>query len=231
MPSLLDKRSSDGEKTGMIRWALILLMAILPSQLNANPLDLPEHEQQALMEKQLFPLLQEADQVVIYSLYPIQKKSLKKAVDTPELMTAFGLYDEKDVATLDPADRAAAEFARKAETFEGYPVLGKVDIKEAEDRLKILKEIRMSMLPWQDSEDCHEPRHGILIVKGSQRLRFSICFSCSNSYLIGAPASAADAVKVFSHFRSGFRDHLEGWLDTVGAARMPFKLHPVKPAK
>ncbi len=84
------------------------------------------------------------------------------------------------------------------------------------------------MTPWQDSDDCHDPRHGILIVKGEKRLWFSICFSCGNSNLRGAPKPASDA---FNYFKAGFQDYLEGWLDAAGAARMPYKEHPVKPAK
>jgi hypothetical protein len=219
-----------GEST-MIRWISIILTAFFPCLSNACPLDLPENEQKALMEKHLFPLLQEADRVVIYSLYPVPKENLKKEIDGGELVIAFDIHDEKDEALLDPADRAVAKLARTAETFQGYPVLGKADIKEVEDRLKVLKEIRTSMTPWEDSLDCHDPRHGILIVKGEQKLRFSICFACSNSSLRGPPESAADAVMVFNHFRAGFKDYLEAWLDAAGAPRVPYKEHPVKPAK
>ncbi len=73
----------------------------------------------ALIEKHVSPLLREADQMVIYSLYPIPQEELAKEIDGGELATAFAIYDEKEAAKLDPADRAVAKFARTAETIEG----------------------------------------------------------------------------------------------------------------
>jgi hypothetical protein len=214
----------------IIRCVVLLLVSGLAFA-EESPLDLPREKQQALMETHLFPLLQEADQIVIYSLYPVPKKSLEKQIGSWELVTAFGVYDETQAAKLHPADKAVAAFARTAETFEGYPILGKVEIQKEEERRKFLGEVRAKMTPWEDSEDCHDPRHGILIKKGATILRFTICFECGNSYLRGAPDSAEDAVMVFNHFGGDFDDYLEAWMDSAKLPRRPYSEHPVKHAK
>jgi hypothetical protein len=215
----------------MIIRCVVLLLAFGLAFAQESPLDLPKEKQQALMETHLFPLLEEADQIVIYSLYPVRKKDLGKEIGVLELSTAFGFYEEAQVARLNAADKDVATFARIAETFEGYPVLGKMEIGKKEDRPKFLAEVRAKMTPWEDSEDCHDPRHGILIRKGTTILRFTICFECGNSSLRGAPDSAKDAVMVFNHFGGDFHKYLEAWMDSARLPRRPYSEHPVKPAK
>jgi hypothetical protein len=148
-----------------------------------------------------------------------------RAALVPCLLEASPLdLPEKAAAELTPADRQVMAFARKAPTFEGYPILGKAVVKKADEVRELLASVRGSMLAWAESEgeaDCHDPRHAILVVKGKQRLRFSVCFACGNSNLRGAPESAADGVKVFHHFKESFRDVLEEKFVEHGVSHAP----------
>lgn len=191
-------------------------------------------EQRKLLEQQIFPLLAEADRVVIYSLYPVKRERLKADPDRTELRVAFQAFDEKAAAQLTAADRQVIAFARKAPTFEGYPILGKAVITKPDEVHELLSGVRGSMLSSAENEgeaDCHDPRHAVLVVKGQQRLRFSICFACGNSYLRGAPEPATDGVKVFHHFKSSLREVLEAKFVERGVAHAPYAENPLKVAK
>lgn len=158
-----------------------------------------------------------------------------RAALVPCLLEASPLdLPEKAAAELTPADRQVMAFARKAPTFEGYPILGKAVVKKADEVRELLASVRGSMLAWAESEgeaDCHDPRHAILVVKGKQRLRFSVCFACGNSNLRGAPESAADGVKVFHHFKESFRDVLEEKFVEHGVSHAPYAKNPLKVEK
>lgn len=218
----------------MILKFLMLLTALVPSLSEASPLDLPEQEQRKLLEQQLFPLLAEADRVVVYSLYPVKREELEVNPDRMELAVVFEVRDKKAELALTAADRQVITFARKAPTFEGYPILGKAVVEKPDEVRELLSGVRGSMLSSAENEgesDCHDPRHAILVVKGEQRLRFSVCFACGNSYLRGAPESATDAMMVFHHFKESFREVLEEKFVEQRVAHVPYAKHPLKVAK
>lgn len=218
----------------MIPRILTLLTFLLPCLVMANPRELPNAEQRKVLEQQIFPLLAEADRLVIYSLYPVKRDRLKVDADRTELRVAFQVIDEKAAAQLTAADREVMAFARTAPTIEGYPILGKAVLKKEDDIRELLASVRGAMLASAENEgeaDCHDPRHAILVVKGERRLRFSICFACGNSYLRGAPATAAEGVKVFHHFKSPLRDVLEARFIEQGVAHYPYAKNPLKVAK
>lgn len=213
---------------------LILLTSLVPCFVVANPWELPQVEQRKLLEQQIFPLLGEADRVVIYSLYPVKREELEVNPDRMELAVVFEVRDKKAELALTAADRQVITFARKAPTFEGYPILGKAVVEKPDEVRELLSDVRGSMLSSAENEgesDCHDPRHAILVVKGEQRLRFSVCFACGNSYLRGAPESATDAVKVFHHFKESFREVLEEKFVEQRVAHAPYANHPLKVAK
>lgn len=231
---LLDTRKGTMKQRMMIPRRLALLIAAVPCLLQASPLDLPVKEQRKLLEQKLFPLLAEADRVVIYSLYPVKRERLKADPDRLELVVAFQVQDEKAAAALTDADRQVMAFARKAPTFEGFPILGKAVMKQPDEIRGFLTSVCGAMLASAENEgeaDCHDPRHAILVVKGEQRLRFSVCFACGNSYLRGAPESAADAVKVFHHFKSSLRDAFEAKFVEQGVPHAPYAKNPLKAPK
>ena len=191
-------------------------------------------EERAAMEKQLFPLLQEADELVLYSLYPVDKEFLEKEPDEDELGAAFGVGRVEGVVAPNEVDKKVAALARKAELFEGYPILGKEEIKDPTQRGKVLAAIRAAMETDQEdpgSEDCFEPRHGILVGKGGTSLRFTICFGCSDTCLNGAPESAQAGAKAFNHFKSDFAAFLNARFKAAGLVHPPYRDHPPKEGK
>jgi hypothetical protein len=67
----------------------------------------------------------------------------------------------------------------KKESFHGYAVLGKLDVKSAEDRKKLVDALR------QGAEDnpgavaaCFNPRHGIRMKTADSTVDLVICFEC-----------------------------------------------------
>lgn len=185
-------------------------------------------QERVLVEEHLFPLLKDADRVVIYSLYPISKENLEKEPDAMELQIAFQSAD-KEAATLSKRQKEVAALARKAETVEGIPILGLVELKEAKEIGELLAAARAAMRTWEElseEEDCHYPRHGLLVEKGGMKLFFSICFECGNTFLKGAPAEASKAVEAFHHFDHKFQESLDARLDARGVPRFPYGKNP-----
>jgi hypothetical protein len=170
----------------------------------------------ATMEKQLFPLLQEADEVVLYSLYPLHRENLRGWV----------LPAEDEVS----AEKRVLALALKAEDFEHYPILGKVEIKGEGEPAKLLDELRAAMLTTEESRMvgmCFEPRHGILVRKGEQRLRFVNCFHCKRTHLLGLPEEVEkSAGEVFMHFKGEFEANLNSRLDAAKVVRSPPREEP-----
>jgi hypothetical protein len=213
--------------------AFLLLLGLPCAAQEANPAK--AKEERVVMEKELFPLLKEADEVVLYSLYPIGKESLAAEPDENERRVVFGLGKPEGPKEPSEVDKKVAALARQAEVFEGYPVLGKVEIKGAKEIQKVLSEIRAEMVT--DEEDggkqaeCFDPRHGILVLKGDRRIVFKICFSCGNSYLSGVPDTAQAGAKAFNDFKKEFAVVLNARFKAAGLIYAPYKDHPPKDGK
>jgi len=208
------------------KWFAVFLLGIslvsAPAQAEAAG------QERVLVEKHLFPLLKDADRVVIYSLYPFSKEDLEKEPDAMELRTAFQLAPG-EAATLSERQKAVAELARKADTVEGIPILGQVELKKAKEIEDLLSATRSAMRTWEElpeEGDCHYPRHGLLVEKGGVKFFFSICLECGNTLLKGAPAEASKAVEAFHHFDRKFQENLNARLDAKGIPRFPYAKSP-----
>jgi len=65
-----------------------------------------------------------------------------------------------------------------AETFHGYPVLGKVDIA-AKDRTAILAAVKKGIAQSDGKENnCFWPRHGLRLKQEGKTIEYLICFEC-----------------------------------------------------
>jgi len=218
----------------MRKWFVVFYL--LFSMFSPAEEEMEAEEERALMEQKLFPLLQEADRIVVYSLYPIDKQYLGPEPGEIEFLVAFKLPGENAAADMSKADRAVAKLARSGKSLLGrYPILGKATVSNPAEIQAFLKELRDSMRTFNEQGDrtagCFYPRHSVLLVKGDRRLRFSICFECGKSYVDGVPGDESDTVHGFRHFAEPFEKLLNLKLDAVKAVRAPYDQHPPAGAK
>ena len=66
---------------------------------------------------------------------------------------------------------------KTAEQFHSFPVLGKVEIANADSRKEILAALQAGMGKGERHK-CFWPRHGIRVVSNGQATDYVICFEC-----------------------------------------------------
>lgn len=91
-------------------------------------------------------------------------------VETPDSLTIY---------SIDGLDFEDDELPKTDEEFKGYPVLGKVEIKDAEKRKKIMESLRKGIRNSDGKmAKCFLPRHGIIATKDGKTTEYVICFEC-----------------------------------------------------
>jgi len=64
------------------------------------------------------------------------------------------------------------------ETFHGYPVLGKVQIKDPAKRASIMAALKKGIDNADGMAKCFWPRHGIRATKNGKTIEYVVCFEC-----------------------------------------------------
>lgn len=91
-------------------------------------------------------------------------------VETPDSLTIY---------SIDGRDFEDDERPKTDEEFKGYPVLGKVEIEDAEKRKKIMEALRKGIHNSDGKmAKCFWPRHGISATKAGNTTEYVICFEC-----------------------------------------------------
>ena len=92
------------------------------------------------------------------------------------------ILDESErfvLLSLDPV-QSKEPSTEAAEKFHSYPVLGRVEIKDANQKHRLLRALYKGV---EDSDGtvarCFNPRHGIRAVSGTNWIELVICFECS----------------------------------------------------
>lgn len=76
--------------------------------------------------------------------------------------------------------------ANGKEVFQNYAVLGKVEIKDAAERAKLVKALQQGAVsPDGPATSCFWPRHAVVATEGNRRLEIVICFQCRQYTLDG----------------------------------------------
>jgi hypothetical protein len=106
---------------------------------------------------------------------------VRNALENPE---SFILY------SLDPkSEGESSEAAAEDENlFHGYPVLGKVEVKDAAQRKKLVNTFLRGVSESDGTvAGCFIPRHGIRVTQGKSTIDLVICFQClsTNVYADG----------------------------------------------
>lgn len=123
--------------------------------------------------------------------------------------------------SIDGQDYGPENAPKVEETFHGYPVLGKVEIKEAEKREEIIAALKDGIAGSDGTmAKCFWPRHGIRAVEKGQTIDYVICFECYQLqvYLDGNAKSEPTIRKITAvhldgnHDEQRTRGDFERWL-------------------
>jgi hypothetical protein len=99
----------------------------------------------------------------------------------PEKLVLYSIDGTADFELNRMARLAAAK-----ELFEGYPVLGKLDVTSAAQRNEIVSALQDGIV-YHDREaaSCFWPRHAIVAVENGKTFKIVICFECKQYTLDG----------------------------------------------
>lgn len=91
-------------------------------------------------------------------------------LDAPEQLTLY---------SIDGRDFEPGQEPKTEEEFHGYPVLGKLEITDADKRREIIDALKQGL----DQKDvkpaaCFWPRHAIRTIESGQTTDYVICFEC-----------------------------------------------------
>jgi len=90
----------------------------------------------------------------------------------------LGKSDSFELYSLEPDSRIADP---KKEAFHKYEVLGKIEVKSAENRKWLVDELRQGVDDNRGTAaGCFDPRHGIRMKAGADTVDLVICFECKS---------------------------------------------------
>jgi hypothetical protein len=123
--------------------------------------------------------------------------------------------DSADVVILYSIDGNFYQEGKKPKTeenFHGFPVLGKVEVTDAEKRQELIRAVKAGIYTYSISAGCFNPRHGVRFVRGEQWVDYVICFECNNVY----EYSSSDDKGKEMHPRMSLKDILNKHLTDAG---------------
>lgn len=95
-------------------------------------------------------------------------------VNAPSRMTLYSIDGR------DESKRLQGLSVKPIEDFYGYPVLGKVEIQDADIRMKLVDALKDGYARRPEVPPaCFWPRHGVRIVEAGRTVDFVICFECN----------------------------------------------------
>lgn len=94
-------------------------------------------------------------------------------------VAGLGTPQELTLYSLDGRDFEPGEGPKSAEQFHCYPVLGKVEVEDADRRKAIVAALKAGVARSDGfMAKCFWPRHGIRTVEDGNIVDFVICFEC-----------------------------------------------------
>lgn len=119
--------------------------------------------------------------VAIFVGYP----QTYRTVGTPDQLTLYSL----DFRAFEPGATVVA----KTQLFHGYPILGKMEIAEAEQRLEIHVAVT-NAIGGDEFAACFWPRHGLRVVQDGRITDYVICFHCSQVEIYRASGKKVEPI-------------------------------------
>jgi hypothetical protein len=96
----------------------------------------------------------------------------------------FGAPEQLTLYSIDGRDSEPGQKPQTEETFHHYPVLGKVELTDAEQRRELLAALQSGIDSGdRDPRKCFWPRHAIRTVEKSRTREYVICFQCRQMYI------------------------------------------------
>jgi hypothetical protein len=140
----------------------------------------------------LYPVVARLSALIASGTDDVDDRLLKpdtwNARDAPpiESMTLYSLK-----ATMAGEENENGSNKAELETFHRYPVLGKVDVALAADRVAILDAIQKAKNPDPTNVECFDPHHGVRLTRSGTTIDYVICFHCDkyDEYLDGLPVA------------------------------------------
>jgi hypothetical protein len=107
------------------------------------------------------------------------------------------------------------EIPQEVETFHDWPVLGKTEIVDGQQRLEVLAALRSAINQGKHTAKCFWPRHAIRIVSKGKMTEYLICFECAQVHIYrdgGVTVQAINGVQ---------QDVLDQYLKDAGVPLAP----------
>ena len=102
--------------------------------------------------------------------------SVSKLPDDPDRVTVFSI----DAPGLQKNDGYLTEAQKGGEILYGYPVLGKVEVADPDQRRAIVAALKDGAKGEGPTASCFQPRHVVRIEREGGVLDVVICFQCWN---------------------------------------------------
>jgi hypothetical protein len=93
--------------------------------------------------------------------------------DAPDSLVLYSIDGE------DP-DHEVSKYPESVERFHGYPVLGKTEIGDRDQRQEIVESVELGITSFDGyPAKCFWPRHGLRITQADKTIDYVICFECN----------------------------------------------------
>lgn len=100
--------------------------------------------------------------------------------DLPQFLQPLADADKITFYSIDGTDNPAKKKDPVAETFRGYPVLGKIELKDKKVREQVIQALHQGT---QNNTEwfarCFWPRHALRAEKAGKSTDYVICFQCN----------------------------------------------------
>jgi hypothetical protein len=113
--------------------------------------------------------------LLVVALIGCGRPSVTTSRDTPY---SLEIPEQLTLYSIDGRDFKPGEEPKTEEKLHGYPVLGKVDIKDAEQRKEIIAALNEGLARGDKGAACFWPRHAIRTVNKGRIVDYVICFEC-----------------------------------------------------
>lgn len=127
--------------------------------------------------------------ILIFSIFPVSAADTKFKIEQEEAAKQIDSWQGQEGSltflSLDP-DGGRGDKVSNENKFHGFDILGKLEIKNLEEKIILLNSLAKSIRDNPGSvAACFNPRHGIKFVTGNKSIDLVICFECSSAQVYG----------------------------------------------
>jgi hypothetical protein len=97
----------------------------------------------------------------------------------PAFLQALASSDKVVLYSIDGTEKEDKAVFKDAEKFQGYPVLGKLDLKDVRVRQQVVEALHQGIVENVGFAKCFWPRHAFQATRGGKTTDYVICFQCN----------------------------------------------------